>query len=174
MQTHSSGGKHPAEFILTVVVAGVFGVIGKLSGVPVGALLFALIGVIALKLLFDRAYLPMWMKRAAQVLSGCYIGSSVTLQDVVELKDLIPCGDLTFTGLYGCLPGNRTRDGQNLRNEPTGIHVGGYSGRSQRYGADFCGFGDSKPGSDCFASGADAGRHFSFPTDHPSFGSFLT
>ena len=104
VQTHSSGGKHPAEFILTVVVAGVFGVIGKLSGVPVGALLFALIGVIALKLLFDRAYLPMWMKRAAQVLSGCYIGSSVTLQDVVELKDLIPAVILLLLGyMVACL-----------------------------------------------------------------------
>lgn len=104
VQTHSSGGKHPAEFILTVVVAGVFGVIGKLSGVPVGALLFALIGVIALKLLFDRACLPMWMKRAAQVLSGCYIGSSVTLQDVVELKDLIPAVILLLLGyMVACL-----------------------------------------------------------------------
>ena len=86
----SDGSKKTSAFVLTAVVAAVCGIIGKWSGVPVGALLFALIGVIALKLLFDKAYLPIWMKRAAQVLSGCYIGSSVTLQDVLELKELIP------------------------------------------------------------------------------------
>lgn len=79
-------------------MAAVCGIIGKWSGVPVGALLFALIGVIALKLLFDKAYLPIWMKRAAQVLSGCYIGSSVTLQDVLELKELIPAVILLLLG----------------------------------------------------------------------------
>lgn len=131
VQTHSSGGKHPAEFILTVVVAGVFGVIGKLSGVPVGALLFALIGVIALKLLFDRAYLPMWMKRAGAGALRLLHRQLGYLAGCGGAKGSDPCGDLTFTGLYGCLPGDRTRDGQNLRNEPTGIHVGGYSGRSQ-------------------------------------------
>ena len=100
----SGGKKNPAEFALTAVVAGVCGVIGKLSGVPVGALLFALIGVIVLKLLFDKAYLPMWMKRAAQVLSGCYIGSSVTYQDVAELKDLIPAVILLLLGyMVTCL-----------------------------------------------------------------------
>lgn len=94
----SDGSKKPSAFVLTAVVAAVCGIIGKWSGVPVGALLFALIGVIALKLLFDKAYLPIWMKRAAQVLSGCYIGSSVTLQDVLELKELIPAVILLLLG----------------------------------------------------------------------------
>ncbi|MDD3393744.1 MAG: AbrB family transcriptional regulator [Anaerotignum sp.] len=94
----SAGGKRPAEFALTAAVAGICGVAGKLAGIPVGALLFSLIGVIGLKLLFDKAYLPMWVKRAAQVLSGCYIGSSVTYQDVVELRDLIPAVLLLLLG----------------------------------------------------------------------------
>lgn len=94
----SDGSKKTSAFVLTAVVAAVCGIIGKWSGVPVGALLFALIGVIALKLLFDKAYLPIWMKRAAQVLSGCYIGSSVTLQDVLELKELIPAVILLLLG----------------------------------------------------------------------------
>lgn len=51
----SDGSKKPSAFVLTAVVAAVCGIIGKWSGVPVGALLFALIGVIALKLLFDKA-----------------------------------------------------------------------------------------------------------------------
>ena len=94
----SDSSKKTSAFVLTAVVAAVCGIIGKWSGVPVGALLFALIGVIALKLLFDKAYLPIWMKRAAQVLSGCYIGSSVTLQDVLELKELIPAVILLLLG----------------------------------------------------------------------------
>ena len=69
--------KDPASVALTNAVAAVCGFIGKRSGVPVGALLFAMLGVIALKLLTDRAAVPLWLKRLAQLLSGAYIGSSM-------------------------------------------------------------------------------------------------
>lgn len=88
------------EFAITAAVAAGCGILGKISGVPVGALLFSLIGVIVMKMRFDKAYLPLWVKRAAQVLSGCYIGSSVTYQDVIELKDLIPAVIVLLLGYF--------------------------------------------------------------------------
>lgn len=77
------------DMIPTLLAATAGGLLGKISGVPVGALLFSLIAVLLLKLKFDKAFLPVWMKRTAQVLSGCYVGCSVTLQDVLELKNLV-------------------------------------------------------------------------------------
>ena len=81
--------KAPASVALTIVVAAVCGFIGKRSGVPVGALLFAMLGVIALKLLTDRAAVPLWLKRLAQLLSGAYIGSSMGLADLLEMRVLL-------------------------------------------------------------------------------------
>ncbi len=75
--------------VLTMVVAVVCGVIGKKSGIPVGTLLFAMLGVIALKLIFGRASIPMWLKRVAQVLSGAYIGASLGLEDLLGMRVLI-------------------------------------------------------------------------------------
>lgn len=77
------------SILLTVAVAAVCGVAGKASGVPVGTLLFAMLGTILLKLLTGRAAMPMWLKRIAQILSGAYIGASLGLDDLLSMKTLI-------------------------------------------------------------------------------------
>ncbi len=73
----------------TVAVAAVCGVAGKLSGIPVGTLIFAMAGTAALELITGRAAIPMYLKRTAQVLSGAYIGSSIGLQELLDLRHLI-------------------------------------------------------------------------------------
>ena len=73
----------------TLLVAVAFGLLGRLSGLPAGTMLFALIGVLALKLIWNRAWLPIYIRRGAQVLSGCYIGSSITRADVLGFGRLI-------------------------------------------------------------------------------------
>ena len=78
-----------ASVLMTMAVAVVCGVLGKLSGVPVGTLLFSMLGVIAFKLVVGRAAVPMWLKRVAQVLSGAYIGSSLGLEDLMDMRVLI-------------------------------------------------------------------------------------
>lgn len=75
--------------LLTLAVAVACGLAGKASGVPVGTLLFAMLGVIALKLLTGRAAMPLWLKRVAQVLSGAYIGASLGLEELLDMKVLI-------------------------------------------------------------------------------------
>lgn len=78
-----------ASVLMTMAVAVVCGIVGKLSGVPVGTLLFSMLGVIAFKLVVGRAAVPMWLKRVAQVLSGAYIGSSLGLEDLMDMRVLI-------------------------------------------------------------------------------------
>ncbi len=81
--------KSPGAFAVTIGVAALSGIIGRMSGLPSGTFLFAILSVLVLKLVFDFAYIPKWAKKGAQVLSGCYLGSSVGLSDVMELRYLI-------------------------------------------------------------------------------------
>lgn len=81
--------KSAGEFTLTLAVAVAAGAIGVMLGIPAGAIVFSLFGVIALKLLFGKGYLPFWSKRLAQALSGAYIGCSMTLTDLLEMRHLL-------------------------------------------------------------------------------------
>ncbi len=92
------------DIYLTVLVAALCGLAGKLSGVPVGAMLFTMIGVGALKLFTERAYLPLWLKRAAQVLSGTYVGSTIGPDELLDMGRLILPAVLLLLGyLVNCV-----------------------------------------------------------------------
>jgi membrane AbrB-like protein len=75
-------------FVCTFVVALIAGFIGRLTGFPAGAFLFSALGVLVLKLKFDFAYIPNAAKNCALLVSGCYIGSLVTMQDVLGFRFL--------------------------------------------------------------------------------------
>lgn len=82
-----SPGGH-AAFIATLGAAVLGGAVGVLLKLPAGALVFSLAAVVALKLTRGSARLPLWLKRLAQVLSGSYIGCSVGMADLLELRVL--------------------------------------------------------------------------------------
>ena len=63
-----------------MAVAAVFGILGKISGITAGTFVFSIIAVLILKLVFDFAYIPKWLKKCAQVLSGCYLGSTILME----------------------------------------------------------------------------------------------
>ena len=73
----------------TVAVAAVGGGLGKISGIPAGILVGSMALVIVMNLTYGRAYLPMPLKRAAQILSGAYIGCTLTMESILRLKNLI-------------------------------------------------------------------------------------
>lgn len=94
----------PLEIGATVCVAAVCGIIGKLSGIPVGALIFSMVGTAVFKLTTDHAVIPMWLKRLAQVLSGTYIGCSIGLQELLDLRFLLLPAILLVLGyLLNCI-----------------------------------------------------------------------
>ena len=82
-------GKMAMHFALTLAVAFACGIFGKRIGIPAGALLMSMLGVMAIKISFDMAYLPMWVKRLAQILSGAYIGCGIAGSDIAELRYMI-------------------------------------------------------------------------------------
>jgi len=85
---NSGAKKGVKETLMTSAVALGFGVAGKLIGMPAGTLLFALIGVTLLNLVFDKAYMPKWMRRVAQIMSGAYIGCSVNKAEILDFQRL--------------------------------------------------------------------------------------
>jgi len=90
--------KSAAVFLVTLSAAIVCGLTGMLLGWPAGALVFSLLGVIVLKLVWGKVYLPPWMRRLAQVLSGTYIGCSIGMRDLLELRLLILPATLLIVG----------------------------------------------------------------------------
>ena len=92
------------EVCLTACVAAACGIAGKLSGIPVGALMFSMIGTAIFKLSTDHAVIPLWLKRVAQVLSGTYIGCSIGLQELLDLRFLLLSAALLVLGyLVNCI-----------------------------------------------------------------------
>lgn len=76
-------------FVCTLIIATIAGLLGNIIGIPSGSFVFPIITVLILKLAFDFAYIPRWAKKGAQLLSGCYLGSTVVLKDIFEIKFLI-------------------------------------------------------------------------------------
>lgn len=86
--------------LLTISVASIFGIIGKISGIPSATLVFSMFSVIILKLTTGKACMPKWMRRFAQLLAGAYIGSSFEMNDVMELKYLIVPSIVLIIGYF--------------------------------------------------------------------------
>lgn len=76
------------KFFPTMCLALAAAALGKRSGMPAGALSAALIAAAALKLSGKCPGMPMWLRRAAQVVSGCCIGSGITREQLFAMRQL--------------------------------------------------------------------------------------
>jgi membrane AbrB-like protein len=88
MERVKSKVQSPAALACTLAAGSAAGFVGYLTGIPAGALLFSVIAVFILKLKFDFAYISPMVKKIALLVSGCYIGSFVTMDDVRGFKSL--------------------------------------------------------------------------------------
>lgn len=92
-EKQASGKKGPTaslrRFLPTFTLALGAGILGKLSGIPAGALSAALIAVIALKFAGSAPPMPMWVRRLAQVVSGCCIGAGITREQIFQVRQLV-------------------------------------------------------------------------------------
>jgi membrane AbrB-like protein len=82
------------NLLITMLVALSCGIVGYLSKLPAGTLVFALIGVATLNLTTQKSYMPLFMRRAAQALNGSLIGSRFQLVDLILVKN-----SLVFIGI---------------------------------------------------------------------------
>lgn len=76
------------SFLTTLLIASIFGGIGKISGIPSGVFPLSILSTLILKLKFDYAYIPRWPKQAAQILSGAYLGNTITNSEIANIHKL--------------------------------------------------------------------------------------
>ncbi len=74
---------------ITLVVATVSGFIGYALHIPAGTIMFAMIGVAMQNIFFDNAFMPMPVKKFAQVCAGTLIGEGITIAAVLSLRTAI-------------------------------------------------------------------------------------
>lgn len=77
------------NILITLLLAQGFGALGKLSGLPAGAMTFAIFAVAAFNVKTARAYLPKSIKLVAQCIMGTIVGLGVTMADVRNMPALI-------------------------------------------------------------------------------------
>ncbi len=75
--------------IITALIAVIGGFIGKATGLPAGTLSFAMIFTIFFNLNCRKARLDRKYKKYAQLLSGALIGKTMTLDMILNIKNLI-------------------------------------------------------------------------------------
>ncbi len=111
-ETHSEEGKGEyrrltgdlLNTIFTLAVATVFGLLGKISGVPGGTMAFATLGSIGIKLLYPKACVIIPVRKMAQCLSGSYVGVGIGWTQIVALQHLaLPALVLLISYTLGAL-----------------------------------------------------------------------
>jgi len=104
MDREKSKVRSAKAIVCTMSVSLVAGFLGRLTGIPAGTFLFSILAVLVLKLKFDFAYIPSWLKKIARLLSGCYIGSLITMDDVYRFKILLLPIGITMSGyILNCI-----------------------------------------------------------------------
>lgn len=83
---------------ITLAIAAAFGFLGKKTGIPAGTMLFSVVSVLVYKMLGGTAYVSIKLRRVAQILTGVYIGTCFTRQNVAELLDMWPAALLLLAG----------------------------------------------------------------------------
>jgi membrane AbrB-like protein len=74
--------------LLTLAVSAVFGFLGKASGMPGGTMAFSTLGTIFFKLSYPKACILRPVRRAAQWLSGAFVGAGIGAAQIIALKHL--------------------------------------------------------------------------------------
>lgn len=74
--------------VITLAVATVCGLLGRVSGVPGGTMALAALGSIVFKLMYPKACMTRSIRKIAQCLSGAYVGAGIGLAQLVALKHL--------------------------------------------------------------------------------------
>jgi uncharacterized membrane protein AbrB (regulator of aidB expression) len=75
--------------LLTLVVGSLFGLAAIKIKIPAGLMVGAIVGVAALNIIFDVAYMPKQTTLVVQIIAGAFIGCSMEKSDVRRLPKII-------------------------------------------------------------------------------------
>jgi membrane AbrB-like protein len=80
--------KRAWSLVCTLAMGAAGGILGIITNIPAGCFLFSVVSVLVLKLVFDFAFVPAWVKKITLIISGCYIGSLMTMDDLLGFRQL--------------------------------------------------------------------------------------
>jgi len=83
------GSTPPEAVFVLLMLASMGGLLGRILRIPAGPLLFSIAVSLLFKLFLFPLVLPRKLKRCAQVLSGAYIGCSVTVESLRQIPRLL-------------------------------------------------------------------------------------
>ncbi len=86
--------------IITGVAASLGAIIGEISQVPAGVLLFSLIATIIAKQIYNKCMMPTLGRRIAQIFAGSYIGTSMDYKDLIGISELIVPAIILAVGYF--------------------------------------------------------------------------
>ncbi|MBI9096396.1 MAG: AbrB family transcriptional regulator [Sphaerochaeta sp.] len=81
--------QHYLSYLISVATAFGGGVFFVMLGIPAGAILGSIFAIALLNLATDGAAYPASLKPMVQIFAGCYIGSKVTIQTLLEGRVLL-------------------------------------------------------------------------------------
>lgn len=99
--TALSQGVRVRRTAATLVVGAVGTIIGRVSGIPAGSLLSAIILTAAFSIITGHSYVPKWLKRVAQIASGACVGMRFSLEDLLQIKGSLLIVFLIILGYLG-------------------------------------------------------------------------
>lgn len=86
------------RMLLTLAAGAAGAILGKCSGIPAGTLLLSIVTAGAATILTGKTYVPRWLKRVAQILSGCVIGMRCDVRDFLYISSALPSVLLIILG----------------------------------------------------------------------------
>lgn len=103
-QPSGKKGSVPLIPLPTLLIGIGAGLLGRLSGIPAGTMSFSLIAVAVANITGFAKPMPIWLRRLAQVFSGCCIGVSVAPKELAQLGTMIvPAVILCAAYLINCV-----------------------------------------------------------------------
>ena len=71
--------------VVALFFSGVLGLVGNFSGMPAGAMVFAMFTAVATNVIYKKTYMPIQMRFFAQIMSGIYLALRITPESVAQI-----------------------------------------------------------------------------------------
>ena len=78
--------KKTKQAVITFIIAAVFGLLGYFLKIPAGTLVFSMSSVVIFNLITGKAYMPIKVKKVAQIFAGAVVGARMTMDDFLGIK----------------------------------------------------------------------------------------
>lgn len=80
--------KTAVDLCATMLLAFVFGLVGKMLGIPGGVIAFAMAGCAFFNIKTDRGFMPLKLRQFIQVFAGALIGTTMGRQQAMQMLEL--------------------------------------------------------------------------------------